>query len=277
MLFGCPLAGTRLMACRHRQDLEPVRPVPAAAARARPGGAAHPGRDLHQRRRRPSCASYASAAAIAETRTFAARRPRASTRSSASCCTTCAAGTAWPMRTWCCAWTWRCRPSTRPRSSPSTASASARCPKRPHRHADDADTAQRRQRDAARRGAGLLRRRIAGDLLSPALARHLIERKDTPASLSTLLGRRLASRCRGCSGPIDAPIETPGPAALQAAFVARRRCGAASASRCRHRLRGAAAIELHALQAGVAAAGLRRRTGWRRWLARRRRWPGSTG
>ncbi len=66
------------------------------------------------------------------------------------------------------------------------------------------------------------RRRIAGDLLSPALARHLIERKDTPASLSTLLGRRLAKPLSRLLWPeaLDAPIETPGPATLQAAFVA---------------------------------------------------------
>ena len=124
------------------------------------------------------------------------------------------------------------------------------------------------------------RRHIAGDLLSPALARHLIERKDTPASLSD---------------PARAPL---GQAAVAVALARGNRradrntraCNAPSSLRCRagavaqparadrrHRHRGAAAIERHALQAGFAAAGLRQLgPAGGVWLARRRRWPGST-
>ena len=66
------------------------------------------------------------------------------------------------------------------------------------------------------------RRRIAGEQLPPALARHLIERKDTPASLSALLGRRLARPLSLLLWPeaLDAPIEAPGQPAREAAFAA---------------------------------------------------------
>ena len=89
---------------------------------------------------------------------------------------------------------WRCRPSTKPRSSRSTASASARWPtRRSHRHADGAGAAERRQRAAARGGARLL--------APPYRRRHRCRRRWPPpagaqghaaSAWPTLLGRRLA-------------------------------------------------------------------------------------
>ncbi|MGL6113290.1 MAG: exodeoxyribonuclease V subunit beta [Rubrivivax sp.] len=64
------------------------------------------------------------------------------------------------------------------------------------------------------------RRRLAGSTLSSELAGHLIDMKDTPASLGALLDRRLAKPLSQLLWPeaLDTPIELPDPATLQAAF-----------------------------------------------------------